>query len=233
MAQFVYHADLYPVGTTLTDLGGVDGGGDFIVTEFGSTGRKYWRMESVSTANRHSTLFGGATFTDIEFLLLSNNAGTEFGNSTGDHCANIYIDWFTFGWLYFNSSLQPSPVTAFNVITQTKNLALSGYSQSLTFAARIALTNSTNVTAKLWQSAIDAIEANEPASTTYEGTLNTPTAIAAKIGSFGGSPGGYTTISIGTDGDAAPYPQTGQTVTTPSNLSVANVTDVSADVDWT
>ena len=228
MAQYVYDASLYPDGTTLADLG-VPNGHLFIVYAVGSTGRKYWRMNAFMLSADMELL--PDFYTDFDILLLCNLTPAE--NGTTFLNTRIKVDGSYVGYHMY---VDTAPITYAGNLNTTKNTAPSNLVAGKAMATRFTFDSSQNMTVKVWTADVDGLEAAEPVTTNIEGTTNVIDSQKPLLWYEDSSPfrrpTSYTTISVGTDGDAAPYPQSGQTVSAPSGLTVSNITDAAADVDW-
>lgn len=245
MAQIVYHADNYPVGTELTDLDFTKVSGTSSFIQEISAGRNlYEGSTSQFSPGIYRKTYSGET--QIELLFLANFTPSELSRSYGYRYTAVVGDGMPFIYnrddldaefqnefvgLTFDSYTYTAPSTSLPSITKA-------------FGMRLRYNSTTrDLKARIWGSAVDGLEAAEPAVWHHDGIVSvgdagTPWAevrLLAQVDGLTllGKSGDFTTFSIGTAGDAAAYPNTSQTVTTPSTPVVSNVTDTTADVDWT
>jgi len=244
MAQVVYSAANYPLGTSLEDLGFVRLSAstftaEHVVGEITAGGTKYF--EAVEGASGISAT-GNQTFTfdpatdEVDILVVCNFTMTDLSHASG---FKVQFDGASGATAAFT-------IDGSDVITQTEwvipgTFSTTGSNAIATdipttgkaFAARYHY-NSTTQEAKVryWGAAVDGLEAAEPAIWHLTGT--TSSSLTPRIlMSIQSSSGDFSSLSYGTDGDLATFPSLTEVVTTPTNLTVSNVTDTTADVDWT
>lgn len=243
MAKLVLHASMYAVGTDLRDIVNDATTSSVLVAEIGATGRRYWNYASGSNSLAFPAI--GEEATQYDLLLLSDMTASEVGAPniqrkmglrfpgwSGFNINNLY----EYGVTFTNSST--TTIAHNNNDTITTDTNPTPIPDTYAAALRFTFTGGDTVKMKAWGSDVGGLEAAEPASYVYEAT--TPSAVMARAPAptfMGASsferPVRYTTISLGTDGDLAPYPDPNQTVNTPTGLAVSNITASSADVDWT
>lgn len=239
MAQVVYSASNYPLGTSLEDLGftrlspGIFSA-EHAVNEITVGGTKYFESTGGTTGNQTFT-FDPAT-DEVDILIVCNFTMTDLSHASG---FKVQFDGA-------NGTACAFTINGSDVITQTDWVIPGTFSTtgsnaiatdipttSKAFAARYHY-NSTTQEAKVryWGAAVDGLEAVEPAIWHLTGT--TSSSLTPRIlMSIQSSSGDFSSLSYGTDGDLATFPSLTEVVTTPTNLTVSNVTDTTADVDWT
>lgn len=233
MAQYVYDANKYPVGTKLADLGCTPyGANEYVVTEIGATGRKRWVTNGVNWTNFNQAVL---QTDNLNVLLICDFTPAEVSLTT----ANLVL--YPFSANTSNKGLSSFGVTVASNGTPTKvipnglqisstqkDTALSGFSAANVTAIR-GFSNGTSFKSKAWQATQGGLQAAEPATWDYEATLTITRSASSWITTDAPQ---FTAICIGTAGDAAPYPNPSQTVTTPSGLTISNITSSSADASW-
>lgn len=244
MAQIVYLANNYPVGTELTDLEFTKVSGTSSYIQEISAGRNYFQGQGTFTTGIYEKDFSSTT--EIELLYLVNLTISELGRTEGYRFTAGVADALTF--FYRRDDLDAEvqnnfPTATFDSYTYTPpDTALPSITKA--FAMRIYYNQTTRVLkARVWGAAVDSLETDEPAVWHHDGIVSAgdATACLAEIRTLavmdGITPveigGDFTSLSIGTDGDAATFPSLTQTVTTPSAPVVSNITDTTADVSWT
>jgi hypothetical protein len=243
MAKIVLHADSYPVGTDLRDLFPSSATAPILVTEIGATGRYYWRYATGANSLAFPAI--GEEAPQYDLLLLSDMTATEVGASNIQRRMGLrFPGWsgfninsvYEYGILFTDAST--TSIIHNNTDTITTDTNPTPIPDTYAAALRFSFTGGDTVKMKAWGSVLGGLEAAEPASYVYEAT--TPNAIMDRApaptflsASSFDRPVAYTTISLGTDGDLAPYPDPTQVVTAPTGLTVSNITATSADVDWT
>jgi len=245
MAQVVYHSDNYPVGTELTDLDFTKVSGTSSYVQEISSGRNFYEGSGSSfSPGAYRKTYDGET--QIEILFLANFTPGELGRSYGYKYSAGVGDNVTFTYnrngsdselqnefvgVTYDSYTYTPPATAIPSITKAFGMRLQYNSTTRALKART------------WGAAVDGLEAAEPAIWHHDGIADAGSAgtawaqvqLLAQVDGFTllGASGDFTTLSIGTAGDAAAYPSVSQTVTTPSTPVLSNITDTTADVDWT
>ncbi len=129
-----------------------------------------------------------------------------------------------------------STYPASNIVT---NSIAGGLDSTVATAVRASF-DGTTWQVKAWQAPVDQLEANESSATiVHTETVNAGFLADGKVmpsftfrpkTNFGLS---LSSISVGTDGDLAPFVDVPPPViTAPTNLTVSNITSNSADLDW-
>jgi len=244
MAQYVFDASKYPNGTLLSELDWVNTDNpvlDYTVTEIGATGRKYWK-ETITTLASCMTM--PDEYTEYEVLALLDCTRTEQGNPTyhglpisyGNAVGASSPDTFFRADAYVNSG--NSLTFAFTSFSGTlvTNTAPTGFLTTKAIASRISFNSTTgNHKFRTWAAAVGGLEAAEPGTWNGEYTGGLSIARAPATPRNLGNPtytSRFTSISIGTDGDAAPYPDNSVVVTAPT-LTMSNITATTATASWT
>lgn len=243
MAQYVYDASKYPNGTLLSQLDWVSTASpvmDYIVTEIGATGRKFWKGTQ-STTLASMTL--SDTQSDYEILALLDATRIEqgspayhgiyigFGQSVGSPSADTFFQ--TYAYVASNNSLSYVFTPGFG--TKSSDVAPTGLSTTKAVGCRFRLGGGgASIQCRYWAANVGELEAAEPVTWGSVGdngsnyvpkVIATPRNITTSISAF-------TSISIGTNGDSAPYPDPSVTLTVPSP-SISNVTATTATANWT
>ena len=240
MAKYVYDAKKYPDGTLLSQLDWVNTDTpvlDFVVTSIGATGRKYW-METTTPTNGAMTT--PVTYMQFELLSLVDCTRAEAGNPTNHGFSSSYGDNvgatdpnpIFLAKAYVNSANAMTYQIATFVGTTTSNGDPTGLSVTKAIGVRLSFNATSRVhKLKAWAADIGGLEAAEPVAwnTEIAGGKN----IASAISTSNVTSGRFTSISIGTDGDTAPYPEDGFTLTSPSTPIISGITPTTANVDWT
>lgn len=235
MAQVVYLAHNYPVGTELTAFGFTrEFFGNAPVAEI-SSGRHFF--ESNNNTASYNKLYSGAT--EIELLVVQNFTWSEIGRTGDRKIMAAVADGTLFSYKMGTSSVETENgfITAgtFDTMNSTP-LATDIPTLATAMAVRINYVPATKaIKARVWGASVDGLEAAEPAIWHHEGTtVNTLTPEAdVRVLAYSFGSGDFTAISIGTDGDPAAFPSNTQTVSTPSDPVLSNITDTNTDVDWT
>lgn len=241
MAQYVFDANKYPNGTLLSALDWRNvfaSGLDFAVTEIGATGRKYWRwIQSATSINQQSTMAQNET--DFELLFLSDFTLAEANVSTHGFRVKVGVPiGGAESTLYptATASVNSSDTLAFssyNPFSSFTTIAPTGWVASKAIGCRAQYINSGNtVKFRFWQADIGNLQIDETSIWNVEGAWTSPTA-APPTTPTSLDYSAFSCISVGTAGDPAPYPDPSIIITSPTNLSVSNITETSADIAWT
>lgn len=243
MAQFVFDANKYANGTLLSQLDWVSGftpAVDYIVTEIGATGRKYWNV-TTTTLIQYATMPDSVT--DYELLLLSDFTLAEAGGSM--HGFELFFavaaaDSTTTSKPFVRAFVNGSNAIAYFagsglVSTLSTDTAPTSWLASRAVACRHQyVTSGSTFRVRFWQAELTGLQAAEPGTWNVVGSMDTPVAAAAPTPRiYSGVVSRFSVISIGTAGDVAPYPNAALTVTTPPTPAASNITATTADIDWT
>lgn len=248
MAQYVFDASKYPNGTLISELefwkSLSDPLADYVVTEIGTTGRKYWK-ETDTSASKSMT--SETTLSDYEILLLMDYTKAEcIGSSYHGflHCfytfeggTNAPIFSRVQATLDDSNTLSYNFAKPFSTNAFTVNDTPTGLLITKAMGFRFQLSNLENLKARIWAADVGGLEAAEPVAWGAEVDLgqaspvpsyyNTPTSTGSPIQSR------FSSISIGTDGDPAPYPNPSVVIAAaPSAPTVMNTSPTTATVDW-
>lgn len=247
MAKYVFDARKYPTGTLLSELGWWENaaGGDFICAIKGAD--KYWRSTTV-VANTFMTSKNLHTAYDI--LIGREGASDRFDATSGPNLtyhgnrlfpvitetgggipAFKYIDAYT--------NIGGTYVQTVAGLTTTKDD--NGYNlNTAETATRLRVNADGTFSHRIWFPPFTGpytLVASEPATWDVEGSTglaaNTPFAVVtpAIFNTAATDAAAFTFITVGTDGDEAPWPDEAL-VLTPPTVQVTNVTGTTADVSW-
>jgi len=252
MGQHSFPADSYPVGTLLSSLGWTGAGSpvsEFTVIEYLATGRKYWQQTAGPATNNlgaptykrtHGGMYFDASSGDCEILLLTNFTGAELGAVAMGFCASVHDaasifgptavtlvnkDTGVFSGFGYNNAGHTTPATTDGLIGKPA-------------ALRITEQTGTNYTVSMWTAEMDGLEAAEAGSSQVVQTGSSSDQSGTLVGIDSNdwtsevSQFWYSHIGVGTDGEAAPYPQPAQTVITPVPSPVTNIQANQADLSW-
>jgi len=248
MAQYVFDARKYPVGTRMSDLGwwSDSNGSDYEVVQNGSN-PPYWRSLTVMMGTLMSS---NATYSDCEILIGKTSAANNYKASSGAtiaaHGHKIFLaqtstDIGNSLQTNFKSILAEGTTTSnyemvTNGVTTTKNVTPSPIFSSLGVGFRLQL-NATDASYKLrvWYS--NTLEASESSDWNVEGstqvTPGTPYSITgpASFGNAATDASAFNFIAIGTDGDPAPWPDEALVLSTPT-VQATDLTGTTATISW-
>jgi len=249
MAQYVFDARKYPVGTLLSDLGWWenDAGGDFIVTA-GGIAADYWRSTELVSS---SFMTSKAMYTSYEVLLVRTDQATRY-----QYVANQILTKHGFRYYptitqtgggipsssYLNGYMDGGSYVQGTVgLGTTKDVDPGTTAEAIPMASRIKVQTDGTYAQRTWfvtfAFPIESAEDQEPTDWNIEGStglaVDTPFAVVtpSTTGAAGTESSAFTYISVGTDGDVAPYPDE-DLVLTPPVVQVNDVTGTSATVSW-
>ena len=258
MAKYVFDARKYPVGTLLSDLGFFVGeaGTDYIVVLTGSN-PKYWRATSqvtdalMSSSTLHTayevllTLQGPASY----FRSITSQQPTQHGFKLHPLLTEIapvnqatypngYAD-YVLGYVLSNNDKVCAEI---GTMTTTTN-AVPSISRNGTMAARMRVNSDGTYQYKIWPqtglfpNTLSLEDSESSFGWNLEGltgvAAGTPFAVATptNFGTANADCALFNSISIGTDGDTAEFPDEALVLTEPT-VSVSDVTGTTATVNW-
>jgi hypothetical protein len=248
MAKYAFRAANYPTTTSIVDLGfaayNVTG---LQIPTVQSLGGVLAFKNNTNAAQKNAGFFSTdiPDTADFEILLLSKLPFSAIGGNRALIGGAGRFTGSSFYGLAYNYKNDASPAitkiqavgtgTAFNSVT-TNTTITAVNNTALGFAMRISVAGST-IRGRFWTALPENLQSSEPGTWDFVATdsvLSDP----GKVGIFWRedfTTGAlmFTDIGIGTGVDSAPYPDPDQVVTTPTGLTVSNVTTDSADVDWT
>lgn len=244
MGQYVFEASKYPVGTKLTELGWAKqtlgpGVGVPEVYEY-ATGRFAWRNP---TLENKAFYYLDDMPDQFEMLLLRDFTANELGHTYTGSFARIEDSGSTFSVAQFRYLLKASDDSEIKSVPDfsgqggntTKDIFPPTLDHDLATGMRIKMGVGLDLKAWVWGGAVGALEAAEPVDTVFEGnrgTRNASKKVLAHPVNASTTPWMYSTISIGTDGDVAPYTAPALTVATPNAPTITNITGNSATVNF-
>ena len=247
MAQYVFDARKYPVGTLLSDLGWWinDAGHDFEVVPYWQ-GANYWRATNLSV---NSLMTSKTLHTEYEVLVVCRDKKSGYRPIPTKHGFKYHPTVTQVGGVIPDMSYLEAYQRGYNytqqdvsyLITITKNDEPAETSESLPISTRVKVQADGTFAQKIWFKPYDdwspSVEASEPVDWNVEGTTglpaNTPFAVTtpSTFGAANTDAAMFTYISVGTDGDVAPYPDVSLVLTTPT-VQVTDVMGTSATVSW-
>ena len=230
MTSLVWDAEKYAIDTQIDTLGWSST--FFRVRDLGATGRKVWRSGSAGASPVYE-----AGVTDYELLLVKNFTHNEDPTLDYFFHGSVLKEGIYDDYKYIvNRTVAGATSTTVSMFgtTQTAKTDIASIDPNLATAVRIQIKAGGLIKARIWQAAVNGLEAAEPSTWNYEGTKSAPPAYATQVHfkSSGGSYiGSYSSISLGTAGDPALFALPEQTVATPTGLTATPTSD-GALLDW-
>lgn len=243
MANLVFDASKQVEFALLTDFGFALG--PVYVAETVTGARKAWRAFNDVSGFSVTTVFDTAHTVPLnqEILIANNWTANEIAEASiclkasARATRNAALSTYDFGIKVTAAGAITMATPSLN-LTYTKSVAPTGLDGDTAIAMRTRMdTAGTKLYCKIWGSAVDGLEAAEPAAWNYEadftGDANEAASAYLAIGEqYHALKNRNSIISIATEGDTALFSLPEQTVATPTALS-ATPTDTTATLTWT